>query len=482
MKYTFTKLSSDSMNGNVFIGFFNDAKELGFSDFSTDDQNIFASIRSSITDQYESASHFKANGGTVTLINCGNKQDYTEVQLSKIIKIIANTILKTNITCASISLPPIENQTPNWQAQEMILQFEAERYQFLEFKTLNKKSYLVESIKFDLDGISDDVINDANSIASGINLAKDLANTPANICTPEYMAKKAVEISEKYKSVSTQILDESKMQELGMGSLLAVGQGSSKPPRLVELKYQGNNESDPVVLIGKGITFDSGGISIKPSSGMEEMKFDMCGAASVLGTIKACALLKLPINVVGLLACAENMPGSNAIKPGDVVTSMSGQTIEITNTDAEGRLVLADALTYAKRFKPQLVVDIATLTGAVIVALGHERSGLMTNDDELADIISKAGENCQDTVWRLPLEDKCQQMLESPVADMVNSPAERIAGTIVAGSFLSKFSSDYRWAHLDIAGTAWKSGKNRSATGRPVPLLVQLLRNLSYAD
>jgi leucyl aminopeptidase len=268
-----------------------------------------------------------------------------------------------------------------------------------------------------------------------------------------------------------------------MGSLLGVGQGSVRGSRIVVMKWMGakDKKSAPVALIGKGVTFDAGGISLKPSANMNEMKYDMAGAASVLGTIKACALLKLPINVIGLLACAENMPSGSAVKPGDIVTSLSGQTIEIINTDAEGRLVLADALTYAERFKPSLVIDIATLTGAVIVGLGHVVTGFMTKDDDLAELIQKAATDSEDKAWRLPLDDAYQEALDSPIADMVNSTFDRSAGSITAGCFLSRFTKKFRWAHLDIAGTAWVSGKNRSATGRPVPLLVQLLCQIADA-
>ncbi|MCY1365531.1 Cytosol aminopeptidase [compost metagenome] len=272
------------------------------------------------------------------------------------------------------------------------------------------------------------------------------------------------------------MLDEKKLKELGAGAFLAVAQGSEQPPRMIVLNYQGGKKDDkPFALVGKGITFDTGGISIKPAAGMDEMKYDMCGAASVLGTFRAVLEMQLPINLVGLLACAENMPSGGATRPGDIVTTMSGQTVEILNTDAEGRLVLCDTLTYAERFKPQAVIDIATLTGACIVALGSNTSGLMGNNDALVRQLLKAGEQADDRAWQLPLFDEYQEQLDSPFADIANIGGPK-AGTITAGCFLSRFAKKYHWAHLDIAGTAWVSGgKDKGATGRPVPLLTQYL-------
>ncbi|HEY6610498.1 MAG TPA: leucyl aminopeptidase, partial [Pseudomonas sp.] len=280
----------------------------------------------------------------------------------------------------------------------------------------------------------------------------------------------------QYKNLEVEVLNEKKLKELGMGAFLAVAQGSEQPPRLIVLNYQGGKkDAQPQVLVGKGITFDTGGISLKPGLGMDEMKYDMCGAASVLGTFRALVELQLPINVVGLLACAENMPSGGATRPGDIVTTMSGQTVEILNTDAEGRLVLCDTLTYAERFKPQAVIDVATLTGACIVALGSHTSGLLGNNDALIKQILKAGEHAGDRAWQLPLFDEYQEQLDSPFADIANIGGPK-AGTITAACFLSRFAKQFHWAHLDIAGTAWISGgKDKGATGRPVPLLTQYL-------
>ena len=318
---------------------------------------------------------------------------------------------------------------------------------------------------------------EAQAIANGMALTRDLGNLPPNLCHPTFLGEQAKALGKEYKGLKVEVLDEKKLRELGMGSFLAVAQGSDQPPRLIVLQYNGAKTKDeaPHVLVGKGITFDTGGISLKPGLGMDEMKFDMCGAASVFGTFRAVLELQLPINLVGVMACAENMPSGGATRPGDIVTTMSGQTVEILNTDAEGRLVLCDALTYVERFKPQSVVDIATLTGACIVALGSNTSGLMGNNDALIKQLLKAGEVADDRAWQLPLFDEYQEQLDSPFADIANIGGPK-AGTITAGCFLSRFAKKFHWAHLDIAGTAWISGgKDKGATGRPVPLLTQYL-------
>ncbi len=311
-------------------------------------------------------------------------------------------------------------------------------------------------------------------LAKGIALAKEWANRPSNHATPTLLAGAAKELH-KLARIKVEILGPKEVAKLGMGALMAVAQGSSEPLRFIVLRYDGAAKAAaPVVLVGKGITFDTGGISIKPAAEMDEMKFDMCGAASVLGTFRALAELKPQINVVGLIPACENMPDGHAIKPGDVVTSMSGQTIEILNTDAEGRLVLCDALTYAERFKPQAVVDIATLTGACMIALGGVRSGLFSSDEDLAKALMAAGESSLDLCWRLPLDDDYAEGLKTNFADVANV-AGRAGGAITAAKFLQRFSSKFSWAHLDIAGTAWKSGAAKGATGRPVALLVDYL-------
>lgn len=319
-------------------------------------------------------------------------------------------------------------------------------------------------------------VKHATAIATGMAFTRDLGNLPPNVCHPSFLAEQAKDLGKAHKGLKVEVLDEKKIKDLGMGAFYAVGQGSDQPPRLIVLNYQGGKKNEkPFVLVGKGITFDTGGISLKPGAGMDEMKYDMCGAASVFGTLRAVLELQLPINLVCLLACAENMPSGGATRPGDIVTTMSGQTVEILNTDAEGRLVLCDALTYAERFKPQAVIDIATLTGACIVALGSHTSGLMGNSDELVGQLLDAGKRADDRAWQLPLFDEYQEQLDSPFADIANIGGPK-AGTITAGCFLSRFAKQYSWAHLDIAGTAWVSGgKDKGASGRPVPLLTQYL-------
>ncbi|MER2554649.1 MAG: leucyl aminopeptidase [Thauera sp.] len=320
----------------------------------------------------------------------------------------------------------------------------------------------------------DTAVLQGHAIAAGMALAKDLGNLPGNLCTPTHLADTAEALGKQHK-FEVEVLDRDDIEKLGMGSFLSVTRGSHQPPKFIVIHYKaGKARAKPIVLVGKGITFDSGGISLKPGAEMDEMKFDMCGAASVLGTFKAVAQMGLPINLVGLIPATENMPGGAATKPGDVVTSMSGQTIEVLNTDAEGRLVLCDALTYAERFKPECVVDIATLTGACVVALGKIPSGLLANDDELAAELIRRGTESGDRVWQLPLWDEYQDLLKSNFADMGNIGG-RYAGTITAACFLSRFAKAYKWAHLDIAGTAWLSGDAKGATGRPVPLLVAFL-------
>ena len=312
------------------------------------------------------------------------------------------------------------------------------------------------------------------AIARGMSLAKDLGNLPSNVCTPTYLANAARTLARQHK-LGVQVLAQKDMEKLGMGSLLSVARGSIEPPKLIVLKYTGApRHEQPYALVGKGVTFDTGGISLKPALDMDLMKFDMCGAASVFGTMQAVAELKLPINVVGIVPATENMPNGAATKPGDIVTSMSGQTVEILNTDAEGRLILCDALTYAERFRPQAVVDIATLTGACVIALGHVASGLFANDEALAHELLAAGQNTHDRAWRLPLWEDYQEQLKSNFADFANIGG-RPAGSVTAACFLARFTKKFKWAHLDIAGVAWKSGAAKGATGRPVPLLTQYL-------
>jgi leucyl aminopeptidase len=311
-----------------------------------------------------------------------------------------------------------------------------------------------------------------------MDFAKTLGNLPPNICTPTYLATSAKQMARDV-GLGVEVLDRKQLEALKMGSFLSVTNGSVQPPKFIVLKHMGGRAKDaPVVLVGKGITFDTGGISLKPGGGMDEMKYDMCGAASVLGTMQAVGEMELPLNVIGVIPACENMPSGTATRPGDIVTSMSGQTIEILNTDAEGRLILCDALTYVERFKPACVVDIATLTGACITALGHHNTGLFTRHDEAHDALANellaAGKYSNDTAWRMPIEEAYNEQLKSNFADMANiggSPG----GSITAACFLERYTRKYTWAHLDIAGTAWKSGGAKGSTGRPVPMLTTFL-------
>jgi len=318
-------------------------------------------------------------------------------------------------------------------------------------------------------------VKDGRGISAGSALMKDLANLPANVCTPRYLADAAKALAKEHKAVRVRVLEEPEIRRLGMGSFLSVTRGSEEPPRLIVFEYSGGSKGEaPVALVGKGITFDTGGISLKQPSGMDEMKFDMSGAASVFGSIKALATIAAPINVVGIVPTCENMPSGRATKPGDIVTSMAGKTIEVLNTDAEGRLILCDGITYSRRFKPRAVVDIATLTGACVVALGAHYCGLFSPDEKLADSLSAAGERADDRAWRLPVAEEYSELLKSNFADMANV-AGREAGAITAACFLWKFTDGLKWAHLDIAGSAYLTGTHKGSTGRPVPLLVDWL-------
>jgi leucyl aminopeptidase len=313
------------------------------------------------------------------------------------------------------------------------------------------------------------------AISHGIELARDLGNLPGNVCTPTYLAERTQELGKEFSSIKVTVLERAEIEQLGMGSFLSVTNGSEQPPRFIVLEYdQSQRKQRPVVLVGKGITFDTGGVSLKPAPDMDQMKFDMCGAASVLGVFRAVAELKSKLNLVGLVPACENMPSGRATKPGDIVKSMSGQTVEVLNTDAEGRLILADALTYAERYDPEAVVDIATLTGAMVIALGHVAAGLFSNSDTLARALIGAGDDAYDRAWQLPLWDDYQEGLNSNFADFANI-AGRAGGSITAACFLSRFTKKYDWAHLDIAGVAWREGKEKGATGRPVPLLTTWL-------
>jgi leucyl aminopeptidase len=424
----------------------------------------------------------------VLLVGTGKDSELSDRQLRKIITSVYATLKSLGGNDAVVALDELQvkNRDTYGKTRLMVESLADAGYCFDRFKSQKAEAGALKKLtllsnKADL-ADAQRASTHAQAIASGMAFTKDLGNMPPNLCHPSFLAEEAKALGKTYKNLKVEILDEKKLKELGMGAFLAVAQGSDQPPRMIVLNYQGGKKTEkPYALVGKGITFDTGGISIKPASGMDEMKYDMCGAASVFGTLKAVLEMQLPINLVCVLACAENMPSGGATRPGDIVTSMSGQTVEILNTDAEGRLVLCDALTYTERFKPQAVIDIATLTGACIVALGSNVSGLMGNNDELVQQILGAGLSADDRAWQLPLYDEYQEQLDSPFADIANIGGPK-AGTITAGCFLSRFTKNYHWAHLDIAGTAWISGgKDKGATGRPVPMLTQYLLDRSKA-
>ncbi|OIP08504.1 MAG: leucyl aminopeptidase [Betaproteobacteria bacterium CG2_30_68_42] len=417
----------------------------------------------------------------VLLVGLGKEREFHERQFREAIATAVRTVNETGAFDATMTLTelPVRRNDVRWRvrqgaavALETLYRFDRLKSKKDEVRRPLRKLTFSVSRRNEL-GPAAEAVAQGEAIGEGVNLARELGNLPGNLCTPADLAGQAAGLARTHR-LAIEVLERPALQKLGMNALLSVARGSHQPPRLIVLRHRGAKTGKPVVLVGKGITFDSGGISLKPGAEMDEMKFDMCGAAAVLGTLSACARLKLPVDVIGIIAAAENMPGGGASRPGDVITSMSGQSIEILNTDAEGRLVLCDALSYAARFDPACVVDIATLTGACVIALGHVASGLYGNDDALVRDIQRAGASAFDRVWPMPLWDDYQESLKSNFADMANIGG-RPAGSVTAACFLSRFAQKYRWAHLDIAGTAWKSGKEKGATGRPVPLLVHFL-------
>lgn len=421
----------------------------------------------------------------VLLIGCGKNPILTTRDYHKTIysstKALKSTKVKNALSC--LTELSVADYDLAWKVKQLVEVSLDTLYQFNEYKSQKEPKCLLQQISLYLPEKTElksceMAIKQALAISNGVELTKNLANQPSNIATPTFLANQAKELAKQYQSITVKVLEESDMKKLGMGAFLAVAQGSEQDAKLVCLEYKGTSKKEaPIALVGKGITFDTGGLSLKPADSMVGMKYDMCGAATVLGTLKAVAELKLPLHLVGVLAIAENMPSGHATKPEDIVTSLSGQTIEIMNTDAEGRLVLSDALTYVERYKPETVIDIATLTGAVVIALGHHATGMLSNDQPLADELLAAGIESHDRLWQMPLWEDYQDQLKSPFADMSNVGG-RAAGTITAACFLSRFAKKFHWAHLDVAGTAaMMMGNERYATGRPVPMLVQFLLN-----
>ena len=416
------------------------------------------------------------------VVGLGKPGSFSVTQFRRATEAAMNVLKSSKIGDATdyLTLESVEGVSPYYLARYAVQTVGESLYRFTEMKSGRRKSPIALK-RFDLAlrnrGDASKVmrgIEHADAIVEGMALAKDLGNLPPNVCTPSYLGRTAQRLASGNKNLQTRVIGEAEMKRLGMHSLLSVTAGTLLPAKLIVMKYKGTTKQAPVVLVGKGVTFDAGGISLKPGPGMDEMKFDMCGAASVIGTMAVIAKLKLPINVNVVVPTCENLPSGTATRPGDIVKSMSGQTIEILNTDAEGRLILCDALTYAKRFKPAALIDVATLTGACVIALGHHLTAVMSKNDDLADSIVDAGIRADDRGWRMPVADEYAHQLKSNFADFANIGG-REGGAITAACFLAKFTEGIDWAHLDIAGTAWRSGSKKGSTGRPVPMLSELI-------
>lgn len=420
----------------------------------------------------------------ILLVGCGEENELSESGFVKIVSKAAVALkgvdVKEVLTC--LSDLKVKDKNIHWKVRQIVQVTQDNFYVFEQFKSKKMPARNLKHVLIHLEDKTelpqaDLAIKEANAIVAGMFFTKDLGNLPGNICTPTYIADQAIKLGKENNKLKVTVLDKAEMQNLGMNTILAVAQGSHQPPKFIVVEYYGGKKDEqPFVLVGKGVTFDSGGISIKPAGGMEEMKYDMGGAASVLGTMQALATLQLPINVVALVPTVENMPGGGAIKPGDIIKSFAGTTVEIVNTDAEGRLILCDALTYSEKFNPVAVIDVATLTGSIVAMFGGVVTGLMSNDSKLTTEIQKAAAESYDRVWELPLMDEYQEQINSNIADIMNSGVGfNFKSSITAGCFLARFTKKLHWAHLDIAGTAWVMGKDKAATGRPVPLLTQFL-------
>ena len=419
----------------------------------------------------------------ILLVGLGENKPLSGKNYKKALLATVNSLKKPQIKSVVCCLAECEVTDRDWQwkSRHIIEVFNDAAYQFTHTKSDKETESKIEKIAIAAPeaerALASSGLLQGKAIAEGMELTKHLGDLPGNLCTPTFLAEQAIALGQKYPSLAVKILEESDMTALGMGALLSVSRGSRQPAKFIILDYQcGEKNAKPIVLIGKGLTFDAGGISLKQAPGMDEMKYDMCGGAAVLGTMLAAAQMQLKLNIIGLIPSSENMPDGDANKPGDILTSMAGKTIEVLNTDAEGRLLLCDTLTYAERYNPDVVIDLATLTGACLVALGRVASGLLGNDDALCNELTAAGETANDSIWRLPLWEEYQEQLKSNFADMANVGGKD-AGTITAACFLSRFAEKFRWAHLDIAGTAWRTGQTKGATGRPVSLLSQYLIN-----
>ena len=424
-----------------------------------------------------------SNASRLLLVGLGSRAAFTRKQYRKALQSSAQALAKTGAADAVVylALEPVPELDMAYRARILSEVYASQAYKVPDLKTAPKPKprplATVSVAAADARGAKSATqgLRIGVAVGSGLSFARDLANLPPNVCTPTYLGNRALQLAKEFPSIKAKALDESAIKALKMGAFLAVTQGSDEPPRLIVCEYRGGKkDAAPICLVGKGITFDSGGISLKDPPGMDEMKFDMSGGAAVLGALRAIVELKLAINVIVIVAAAENMPSGSAVKPADIVTTMSGQTVEVLNTDAEGRLVLCDAITYSRRYKPAAVIDVATLTGACVIALGNHVSGLMSNNEALAQELESAGLRADDRAWRLPIGEEYVDQLKSNFADIANVGG-REGGACTAGSFLWKFAKDLQWAHLDVAGTAWLGGAQKGSTGRPVPLLVDFL-------
>ena len=417
----------------------------------------------------------------VLVIGLGETGKFAVPQYLKAIADAVRFLRSGPVKSATITLSdlPVKGRDSAWAVRQAVIAADHAAYEYTATRS-NKSSVTLAEVNVTVPDAQREAFRQGEAIAAGVQFTRELGNLPPNICNPAYLADQAIALAAGHDNVTCEVLEREEMQALGMGSLLAVARGSANPPKLIVLRYTGDGDAKPLALVGKGITFDTGGINLKVQGGIEEMKFDMCGAASVLGTFLACAKMQPKLNLVMVVPAVENMPDADAYRPSDVLTAMNGKTIEVGNTDAEGRLILCDALTYVQRFEPKATVDVATLTGACIIALGKYAAGLMSKHDDLAEELLAAGETVFDRAWRLPLWDEYQTQLDSTFADIYNIGGKG-AGTITAGCFLSRFTEGQRWAHLDIAGVANGEGRKGLATGRPVGLLTQWLLDQAKA-
>jgi leucyl aminopeptidase len=451
---------------------------------ATGNQSAFTRATQDFKDTVGNTLSLQLEGAIARLLIIGGTDEASASDYTKACDGAAKTLIKMPVGQALVALldSKVKSKSSEWKAQTLLQAISHAGYQFTRYKSKPKPPHQLKRVRIQAPGENREGVKRAvtlgNALDSGMALTKDLGNEPPNVCTPLYLLAQARKMA-RSPNVKVTHLDEKKMLSMGMGAFMAVSQGSDNPGRMIIINYSGGRKNEaPIALVGKGITFDTGGISLKPPPTMDEMKYDMGGAAAVLGATKAAIEAKLPINLLTIVAAAENMPSGGATRPGDIVTTSSGKTVEILNTDAEGRLVLCDALTHAQTFKPRTIIDVATLTGACIMALGSHASGLFTNDDDLAEDLIDAGQDTGDRNWRLPLWEDYQAGLNSNFADMANVGG-RGAGSVTAACFLSRFVEDTPWAHLDIAGTAFYSGANKGSSGRPVPMLFKYLVNRS---